>query len=332
MDNIMRTIRGMRETLIRVGIFFLLLIIFGIINPAVISPVNLVGLVNNSIFTALACIGLMVVMVTGSFDMSSTAIAMISFYTTAYIYRLFGYQGDYISGFLLSGCIGAAVALISMWISVKFNLSGFVVSLGINLIYSSVLFIFVNGYISQSDMPQQIIRLSHDSIFSVESEDGTRATMLVSVIFLVILAVVVWFILNHTQLGRGIYALGGDKMALERVGYNVMSVYILAYVIFGFCTGVAGLVFYGNMSTAEPSHIIKGGSNIIAAAIFGGVDNNRGKGTVGGVLAGVFIITLINNNLTLLGASPYLKTLLIGVILLVSVLVTSLGDIKARRG
>jgi len=327
----LRKMRGMKETLARVGIFFVLLIVFAIINPTVISPVNLVGLVNNSIFTALACLGLMAAMITGSFDMSSTAIAMASFYTTAYIYRAFGYQGDYVTGFLLSGCIGTVLALLSMWISVRFNLSGFVVSLGINLIYSSFFFIFVNGYISQSDMPQKIIRLSHDSLFSVESADGTRATMLISVVFLIILAVAVWFILNRTQLGRGIYALGGDKIALERVGYNVMSVYILAYVIFGFCTGVSGLVFYGNMSTAEPAHIVKAGSNIIAACIFGGVDNARGKGTVGGVLAGVLIITLINNNLVLLGASPYAKTLLIGVILLVSVLISSLGDIKARR-
>lgn len=321
----------MKDTLIRVGIFVVILLVFAAINPTVLSPVNLVGLVNNSIVTALAAIGLMVVMITGSFDMSSTAIGLISFYTMAYIYRAIGYEGDYISAFFISGIVGMIAALISMWISVKFNLSGFVVSLGINLIYASALFIFVNGYINQPNMPQKIIRMSHDSLFTVSSPDGTQGSLLISTVFLVVLAIVVWIVLNRTQLGRGIYALGGDKAALERVGYNVMAVYILAYCLFGFCTGVSGLVFYGNMSTAEPAHILKAHTNIIAAAIFGGCNLQDGKGSVGGVLAGVFTITLISNNLVLLGVSPYAKTMMIGCILLISVLISSLGDIRARR-
>jgi simple sugar transport system permease protein len=321
----------LNDTTVRLLIFAVILVVFGLINPTVVSFTNLVGLVNNSVYLGIAGLGLMTVMITGSFDMSSTGIALISFYATAAVYRALDYQGDYVSGFLLAGAIGIGCALISMTISVVFDLSGFVVSLGYSLVLSSGLFIFVKGYISEQDMPHNITRLSYDNIFSIPMPDGTRASLGISVILLVSIAVIIWIILNRTQLGRGIYALGSDKTALERVGYNVNAVYILAYSIFGFCNGVAGMIFYANMAMAEPGHILKTTMDIIAVAIFGGCNLKDGKGMVGGILAAVFIITLINNNLVILGISPFMKTLIVGLALLVSVFLSSIRDIRARR-
>jgi simple sugar transport system permease protein len=153
----------------------------------------------------------------------------------------------------------------------------------------------------------------------------------ISVIALIVLAVAVWFILNKTTLGRGVYALGSDSVALERVGYNRVAVTMLAYSIFGFCSGVAGIIYYANMSIAEPAHVLNTAMDIIAAAIFGGCNLKDGKGRVGGIIAGVFIITLISNNLVILGVSPFAKTIVIGVILLVSVFLSQIHEIRSRQ-
>lgn len=327
MAELKKNLFKMTDVRIRVLVFLVILTVFSLINPTVISLTNIVGLINNSIFNGIAALGMLVVMVTGNFDLSSMSIAMFSAYGTLLLYMKLGYQGDYITMFLIAGLIGGAVASITGYITRKFELSGFVVSIGMNMILSSVLFIFMkSAYIKQDVMPKKVIQLSYDSVFSLDMPDGTRASLNIG--FWVLLAVIVgvWVLLNKTQIGRGIYALGGDKVALERVGFNVPLVYTAAYATFGFCCGVAGIFFYANMSIAEPGMILNKGSNVIASAIFGGCNMKDGKGSVGGVLSGVAIITLVNDNLVLLGVPPYAKILVIGIIILLSVLLSSITE------
>ena len=70
---------------------------------------------------------------------------------------------------------------------------------------------------------------------------------------------------------------------------------------------------------------------MIAASIFGGCNMKEGKGSVGGVLAGVAIITVIRSNLILLGVPVYYVTFAVGAIILLGVLVSSLSEIRMNR-
>lgn len=317
----------MNDVTIRVLLFFVILCLFACIEPSVLSAANMVSMINDSIFNGIAALGMMVIMVTGNFDLSSMSIAMIASFATLKFYSIIGYDGDFITMFILAGTIGSAFAMINGFLAKKYSLSGFVVSIGTNLIFGSVFFIFMKStYIKEADMPTGLLAVRTTAIFSVETASGMMANINIGIIVLVLTAVLLWILLNKTQIGRGIYALGGDPVAVERVGYSSMKITLLAYAVFGACAGIAGIYFYSNSGTFEPAMIADKGADVIASAIFGGCNMQDGKGTVGGILAGVAIITVIKGNLILLGVPSYYVMFVVGVLILLGVLFSTLGE------
>lgn len=320
------------DVLIRVMLFVLILAVFAVIEPAVLSATNLFSMINDSIFNGVAALGMMVIMITGNFDLSSMSISMMATFMTLKFYSIIGYEGDFITMFLIAGTFGALIAMINGFITHKFNLSGFVVSIGTNLIFGSVFFIFLkSSYIKTDAMPQRLLDVRTSSILSVETSTGTMANMNIGILVLVFTAIILWFLLNRTQIGRGIYALGGDKVAVERVGYSSRKITLIAYAIFGACVAIAGIYFYSNSGSFEPGMISEKGSDVIASAIFGGCNMKEGKGSVGGVLAGVAIITVIKSNLILLGVPVYYVTFAVGAIILLGVLFSSLSEKRLQK-
>lgn len=312
---------------IRVLLFIIIFVVFTLIQPNVLTATNVVSMINDSIFNGIAALGMMVIMVTGNFDLSSMSIAMLASFITLKFYTFIGYAGDFVTMFFIAGLIGAGIAMINGLISQKFNLSGFVVSIGTNLVYNSIFFIFLkSSYIKTDAMPQHLLKVRTTAILSLNSSTGTVANLNIGILVLLITAIVLWLFLNKTQIGRGIYALGGDKAALERVGYNATRITLMAYAIFGFCVAVAGIYFYSNSGTFEPGLIADKGSDVIACAIFGGCNMKEGTGSVGGILSGVAIITVIKSNLILLGVPAYYVTFAVGIMILVGVLFSTLSE------
>ena len=315
------------DVAIRLLLFFVILFAFAAIQPSVLSAANIVSMINDSIFNGIAALGMMVIMVTGNFDLSSMSIAMIASLATLKFYDLIGYSGDFVTMFLIAGVVGAFFAMINGFLSKKYNLSGFVVSIGTNLIFGSFIFIFMkSSYIREDAMPSGLLALRTTAVFSLKTSSGIMANVNIGIIVLLITAVFLWLLLNRTQIGRGIYALGGDPVAVERVGYSSMKITLLAYALFGVCVGIAGIYFYSNAGTFEPMLIADKGADVIASAIFGGCNMKDGKGSVGGILAGVAIITVIKGNLILLGVPSYYVTFVVGAMILLGVLFSTLGE------
>lgn len=82
----------MNEVMIRVLLFVLILAVFSLIEPAVLSATNLFSMINDTIFNGIAALGMMVIMITGNFDLSSMSISMLASFITLKLYRLIGYE------------------------------------------------------------------------------------------------------------------------------------------------------------------------------------------------------------------------------------------------
>lgn len=323
----MRIRLKMNETTNRLFLLCIILFVFACMEPSVLTATNVVSMINDSVFNGIAALGMMVIMITGNFDLSSMSIAMIASLVTLKFYQLIGYDGDFITMFLIAGAVGAFFAMINGFIAKKFNLSGFVVSIGTNLIFGSFFFIFMKStYIKEAAMPAMLLKVRTATVLSLKTTTATTANVNIGIVVLILVSVLLWILLNKTQIGRGIYALGGDPAAVERVGYHPMKITLLAYAVFGMCVGVAGIYFYSNSGTFEPALIADKGSDVIASAIFGGCNMKDGKGSVGGILSGVAIITAIKGNLILLGVPSYFVTFVVGTMILLGVLFSTLGE------
>jgi methyl-galactoside transport system permease protein len=138
-------------------------------------------------------------------------------------------------------------------------------------------------------------------------------------IYVVIITVIVWVLLRHTRQGTNFYAIGGNAQAARVSGINVerdlLCVYLYAGLLYG-CAGVlqAGRLGLANALTANGMEL-----DAIAAVTVGGVSQNGGVGTVGGMIIGVFTMGLINYGMSFLSIDSYYQLLVKGTIIIVAV-------------
>ncbi|NDV18483.1 ribose ABC transporter permease [Pseudodesulfovibrio sp. JC047] len=130
-----------------------------------------------------------------------------------------------------------------------------------------------------------------------------------------------WYLLNHTRLGRYIYALGGNESATRLSGINVNTIKITVYAIAGFLSALSGLIVTSRLSSAQPTAGAGYELDAIAAVVLGGTSLMGGKGTIMGTLLGALIIGFLNNALNLLDVSSYYQMIAKALVILLAVLV-----------
>jgi simple sugar transport system permease protein len=203
--------------------------------------------------------------------------------------------------------------LINGYLVYKFAVPGIIVSLGMAQIYNTLM-IVVCGVSYIPTLPAGMRAFSRKFVLEIPTALGNATISMGAVMFLASI-LLVWFVLNKTMVGRGIYALGGDKVAAARAGFNMPLVYGTAYGIMGVLCGIAGMMYYANNTLFQSDWILAEQADATAGAIFGGVILKDGKGSVGGVVLGIFLIGLIRNNLYLIGVPSYAQKLVVGVII-----------------
>ncbi|WP_425619334.1 ABC transporter permease [Anatilimnocola sp. NA78] len=121
-----------------------------------------------------------------------------------------------------------------------------------------------------------------------------RDNVWVSVVVLIAMVLVTWFVLSKTVLGRHIYALGGNEQAARLSGIRTENVKWAAYCFSSFTASIAAIFYLANSSVADPVTQARGHElNAIAAAVVGGCALQGGIGTVPGTLLGVIFLRVV---------------------------------------
>lgn len=154
-----------------------------------------------------------------------------------------------------------------------------------------------------------------------------------AVLFLV-LAAGMWLLLSRTVTGRHLYALGGNEQAAKLSGIRTDRLKWLAYCLSSMLSALAGVLYIGDQSVADPQTLGRGYElNGIASAVVGGCSLQGGAGTIPGtVLGAVFLRTVID------GVAKVIKTdadifegLIVGVVVVIAVTFTQFRTGAGRR-
>ncbi|MGH6655000.1 MAG: ABC transporter permease [Actinocrinis sp.] len=149
----------------------------------------------------------------------------------------------------------------------------------------------------------------------------------VPALFFIGAAVIAWFALERTYVGRQIYAVGGNKEAARLAGIPVARRVTSAYVASAVLAGVVGVLVIGRMNVADPSVGPGWELSAIAAAVVGGVSLFGGEGRIIGIAAGAILLEFIANGLLALHVNTYYQTVVQGAVLGVAIL---LDRLRAR--
>ena len=140
-------------------------------------------------------------------------------------------------------------------------------------------------------------------------------------------------VLERTQFGRHMYAVGGNPEAARRAGVGVRSVRMAAFIICSMIAGLAGIIYCSQLGSLSTN--INGGQYVlfaVAAAVIGGTSLMGGRGRAIHGLLGGLTIGAINNGLLLLGLPVQYQYIATGLVLLAAVSVDALSRRSATSG
>jgi len=138
-------------------------------------------------------------------------------------------------------------------------------------------------------------------------------------IYILVAALLVWVLLKHTKTGTNFYAIGGNQQAARVSGIKVERSLMIAYGLAGICYGIAGTLQASRLGLANSLTANGMELDAIAAVTVGGVSQNGGVGTVGGMMIGVFTMGLINYGMTYMAINSYYQQLVKGLIIILAV-------------
>ncbi len=146
---------------------------------------------------------------------------------------------------------------------------------------------------------------------------------------LLIIAVVV---LHATPYGRSLYAIGANSEAAFFAGIRVKRAKLWLFAATGLLSSLTGVFWVLHYASARYDNATGLELAVIAAVLLGGVDFDGGRGTLGGVFAGVFLLGVLQNVMSLVNVSAQSQTVVTGALLVISVLGPRVaGSISARR-
>ncbi len=281
--------------------------------PDFLKRSNLLAIVDRIVVIAVMAIGMTMVIITGGIDLSvGSLIAVSAVISTSLMKAMGGLQAPgwvvlvgFIAGIFSCGIIGG----FGGFLVARFKVPPFITTLGIMLMGRGLAFMITGGF-SIYQVPPALSWLGQ----------GTSAGIPNTVILLSILYAVAHIFMSHTRLGRHIYAVGGNEEAARLSGVSVRSVIVLVYVISSLTAGLGGCIQASQLSTGTPNMGQMYELYVIAAVVVGGTSLSGGTGKILGTLIGVFVISVIQNGMNLMGIESYTQQVVLGMVILGAVL------------
>ena len=309
-------------------IYVILLFSFAVAlsEPAFFSPAMVINTLRAGIFTACFALCEMLVILAGGIDVSFPAIGCVSMCVPMYLYENGLIPDNALLFFLIAAFCGLILGSLNGFMVSCLGLLPLIATLATSAIASGGLILLL-GAKEYTDLPSSLRALYEADLFTyTEKASGFTYPMTSLILFPVILALVMAFVLRYTMLGRGLYAVGGSLSAAVAVGFDTRKLRFFTYAASGVITGVTAMIYTTLLHSASATALMGDEMLVIAACVIGGCRLSGGHGTVHGTLLGVLLITLVKNNLNMLGIPTSWQTFAVGVVLLVSVLITAVRE------
>jgi ribose transport system permease protein len=286
----------------------ILIIIATFLSPTFLNPVNLLNVLLQVSMNAFVAMGMTFVIISAGIDLSVGAIVAL----TAEIMALLAIAGmPWWLAMLIALVIGFAMGAINGFAIQKLKVIPFIVTLATMQVYRGLALLVVNGNYLYN-LPHGLEPLGQGHLFGV---------IPVPPLIVIGVAIIAWFVLSRTKLGRNIYAIGGNEEAARLAGINVGLNKVIIYGISGLFCAIAAVVQTSRLMSTYTGLAMGWELDAIAATVMGGTAFSGGEGSVVGTLIGAMILGVIRNILTLINANPFIQTIVIGLVVLFAVVV-----------
>ncbi len=270
-------------------------------------------------FLAIIAIGMTFVIISGGIDLSVGSMLALAAVLTAYASRWGSWPAVLVP---LAVCAG--IGMIQGLLIGRAQLAPFIVTLAGLLFARGLAFkVSDNGNVTHLIEPgTNIIELGQGTFLGI----GYPAWVVVPVFL------IAWVLLNRTRFGQTVYAIGGSEEAAKLMGLRVVRTQVLLYTMMGFLSGLAGMLVAARSSSGLSTIGIGLELDAIAAVVIGGTLLTGGSGGLGGTVAGVLLLAVIQNLINQVGTlSSYFQQVVSGVFLIVVIVGQRLLESRGRE-
>ena len=140
-----------------------------------------------------------------------------------------------------------------------------------------------------------------------------------AILWIATVVIVLDFTMTRAQFGRRAFLVGSNHEAAMYAGINVRNIVLFGFVLMGAIAGIAGMMLIARVGTSTANSGVNLELTAIAAAVIGGVSLRGGIGSIRGALMGAFLLSTIDNGMSLLGVSSYAQSVVKALILVLAV-------------
>lgn len=290
-------------------LFLLVLAVFSILHPDVFATAdNARVIVSSSAVVAVVGLALMVPLVAGGFDLSVGSVAVVSSIAVASASWEHGWPLGLAC--VLALVIGLVIGVINGLLVARLHIDGLIATLATAFILGGLISLYTDDL---------TITTTGESPLSTIGSDNLAGIPIIALLA-GLMAVIVWYVLSHTPVGRKLTAIGSNREAAHLVGVRVDRLVFGSYVTSAVIAAGAGILLLAQQGSANPAH--EGLLLVIpalAAVFLGASAFTPGRFNVLGMIVGLLLVASFVSGLTLSGAEPWVERVFEGSALLIAV-------------
>ena len=279
---------------------------------------NAITILRTTSITAIVAYGMTIVIITGGIDLSVGSIMSLGGVLCSLL--IARTNAGIVVSMLAGLLVGAVFGFINGFFITKFRMAPFIVTLATSFIARG------SSYLLTNARPVTI----REPFFFEFGNGMIGDTIPYIIIYMLIVFVIVWILLNRTKYGRRVYAIGGNEEAARFSGIKIDRVKIITYVLSGLLAALAGIITCARMYSGQPVIGETMPMDAIAGVVLGGTSMNGGFGTLTGTIIGCIIMGVINNGMNLIGLNAFWQQIAKGVVILIAVYADAMKK-KSRK-
>lgn len=288
-------------------LLFAVIVMASITTEGFLTALNISYIFSNTSEITIIAFAMLFLIILGEIDLSVASILALSSSMLGWSYA----KGAPIwLAIIICLVVGTLCGFVNGFLVTKLGLGSLAVTIGTLALYRGI----ANGILGENtvnEFPEFWTSFGFDTF-------GT-SFMPKTLPMIIIFGIIFGLLLHRTPFGRRTLAIGQSAEAARFAGINVVRHKMIVFTFTGFMSGVAGMVYTFRFSTAQADNGVGLELLVISAILLGGVSIFGGIGTIWGVIAGVLLAGSVESWLTLREINAQWRTIVTGILLLISV-------------
>lgn len=300
------------------GLLVIVAVVMQLRSPFFLTPANLEVLMLGFVLEGIMAVGMTLVIIGGGIDLSVSSVLPLAAVVSALLMRA---GVPVMPAVIITLLLAVTIGLINATLKTILDVHPFIATLAMMLTIRGLALVLSGGE-NISGLPESFAVLGQGDVLGVP----------IPIAIFVGLAVVFGVLLHHHRFFQQIFFVGYDPRAARVSGINVT---LVNYVIFGLCSGLAGLagvIAASQYGAAHNSFGVMAELKVITAVVIGGSNIVRGgSGNMFGTVLGVLFMAIVFNAFAMSGINTYWQEVVNGVMLLLAIFMVETVRVRQQK-